>query len=281
MKTDYITRLERWARWMLPRQEADDVLGDYRDIVGDPPRLDEELLRDLGKPRDVIKPLAPKKQYRTWLAVFVLMAACILLPADSPLPGGLYPLWNSLFYVEPYFWFPFFYPYRLFLIVGLAASLAWFRPRQEEAKAPLPRSIIITLAVLLAVMALVWWTFWQMTLYPEGALVNPIFHLPMGFWWPLGNDYIGGNLLSFLLEWSAIPFAVVGIVGLVNARLRDRRWRAVYFLSLSVMLLAFAALALLTSMDVSSAPDTWYTGTLRLCIEITIIGLIGTGLSLR
>lgn len=276
MKKDYMTRLERWARWMLPRQEAEDVIADYRDIVGSPPRPDGELLQELGRPRSVIRPLARTKQYCTWLAVFAVMAACILLPADSPLPGGLYPLWFNLFYTD----IPGFTFCRLFLIAGLALSLVWFRPGQGEAKAPLPRSMIITLAALLAVMALVWWTFWQVTLYPEGALANPVFHLPMGFWWPMGGGYIGGNLLSFLLEWGAIPLAVVGMTGLVKARLCDRRWRAVYFLSLSVLMLAFAVLALLTSMDVTSSPDTWWISTRRLCIEITVFGLIGTGVSL-
>ena len=134
--------------------------------------------------------------------------------------------------------------------------------------------------MLLAVIALVWWVFWQMTLYVEGALVNPIFHLPIEFWWPLGNTYVGGNLLFFLLEWSAIPLAAAGMTGLVKARIRDRRWRAVYFLSLSALMLAFAVLALMSSMDVTSAPDTWYVHTLRLCVEITAVGLIGTGVSL-
>ena len=82
------------------------------------------------------------------------------------------------------------------------------------------------------------------------------------------------------LEWSAIPLAAVGMVGLVKARTRDRRWRAVYFLSLSAMMLAFAVLALLTSMDVSSAPDTWWLYTRQACIEITAIALLGTGVSL-
>lgn len=279
MKTDYITRLERWARWMLPRQEADDVLGDYRDIVGDPPRPDEELLRDLGKPRDVIKPLAPKKQYRTWLAQFAVMAACVVVPGVSPLGPSV--VWNGLFWSEG-FLIPKVPLFRSAMILALVLSLVWFRPRPGEPKAsPLPRAVPIALAALLAVMALVWWTFWQMTLYPEGALVNPIFHLGVGFWWPLGGGYVGGNLLMLLLECAAVPLMILGVAALVNARVRDRRWRAVYFLSLSVLMLAFAVLALLTSMDVSSAPDTWYTGTLRRCVEITIIGLIGTGLSLR
>lgn len=277
MKKDYMARLERWARWMLPRQEAEDVIADYRDIVGAPPRPDDELLRELGRPRSVIRPLAQARQYRTWLAVFAVMAACILLPADSPLPLGLYPVWFSLFSPDGFIisGVPIF---LWFMITGLALSLVWFRPRRGEGRAPLPRSILIVLAVLLAAMALVWWTFWQITLYPGGALANPIFHLGMDFWWPLGGHYVGGNLFSFLLEWSAIPLAAVGITGLVKARLRDRRWRAVYFLSLTAIMLAFAVLALLTSMSLD--PDTRLVSTRRLCIEITVFGLVGTGVSL-
>lgn len=279
MKTDYITRLERWARWMLPPQEADDVLDDYRDIVGDPPRPDEELLRELGKPRSVIRPLAQTKQYRVWLAQFAVMAACVVVPGVSPLGPSV--VWNGLFWSEG-FLIPKVPLFRSAMILALILSLVWFRPRPGEPKAgPLPRAVPIALAALLAVMGLVWWTFWQMTLYPEGALVNPIFHLGVGFWWPLGGGYVGGNLLMLLLECAAVPLMILGVAALVNARVQDRRWRAVYFLSLSVMLLAFAVLALLTSMDVSSEPDTWWVFTRRLCIEITIIGLIGTGLSLR
>ncbi len=276
MKADYMTRLERWARWMLPRQEAEDVLADYRDIVGSPPRPEEELLRDLGKPRSVIRPLAQPRQYRTWLAAFAVMAACLLIPAYSPLPGGLYFVWFNMFVSD----IPGFTFCRFFLIVGAAVSLVWFRPRKGEAKAPLPRAVPIALAVLLAFMALVWWAFWQLTLYPGGALVNPIFHLPFGFWWPLSDVYVGGNLLMLLLECAAVPLMILGAAALVKARTRDRRWRAVYFLSLSAMMLAFAVLALLTSMDVSSAPDTWWLYTRQACIEITAIALLGTGVSL-
>lgn len=278
MKPDYITRLERWARWMLPRREADDVVADYRDIIDAPPRRSEsELLQDLGKPRDVVKPLAPKKQYRTWLAQFAVMAACIVIPGVSPLGPSV--VWNGLFWSEG-FLIPKVPLFRSAMILALILSLVWFRPRPGEPKAPLPRAVPIALAALLAGMGLVWWTFWQLTLYPEGALANPIFHLPFGFWWPLSDVYVGGNLLMLLLECAAVPLMILGVAALVKARVRDRRWRAVYFLSLSAMMLSFAVLALLSSMDVSSAPDTWHLATRQLCIEITITGLIGTGLSL-
>ena len=271
-----MTRLERAARWRLPPQEAEDVIADYRDIVGDPPRPDEELRRDVGNPRDVVKPLTQPRQYHVWLAVFAAMAACLLLPAVSPLPFGLCRLWYDLFYSD----IPGFYFYRLFLIVGPAISLIWFRPRKGEKKAPLPRAILITLAALLVLIAGVWWIFWQITLYPGGALASPIFRLPITFWWPLGNSLVSGNLVSFLLEWIAVPLAAVGMAGLVKARVRDRRWRAVYVLSLSALLLAFRVLSVLFSMDPTATLEYLFTEAMPTMIEITAVGLLGTGVAL-
>ena len=73
MKKDYMARLEWAARWRLPPQEANDVIADYRDIVGDPPRPEDELLRDLGSPRAAIRPLTPQKQYRVHLYLQLYM----------------------------------------------------------------------------------------------------------------------------------------------------------------------------------------------------------------
>ncbi len=275
MKKDYMTRLERWARWMLPQQEAEDVIADYWDIVGTPPRPEEELLRDLGKPRDVIKPLTQKKPYYTWLAVFAVMAACILIPAESPLPLGSWLIWNSLFshygFLIPGVPLSFH-----FMALGLILSLIWFRPRKGEPKAPLPRSIIIALGVELALMAAVWWSFYQITLYPDGIMYQPAL-IPQWFYSRNGLATLNGHWMSSVLEWGGAAAGAVGIVGLVKARTCDRRWRAVYFLSLSAMMLAFCVLSLFTRMDFSADP---WARTLRHSIEITAIGLIGTGVAL-
>ena len=39
MKKDYMTRLERAVRWRLQPQEAEDVIADYREIVGNPLKI--------------------------------------------------------------------------------------------------------------------------------------------------------------------------------------------------------------------------------------------------
>lgn len=277
MKKNYLARLERWARWMLPRAEAEDVIADYRDIAGSPPRSDGELLRDLGKPKDVIKPLAQKKPYYTWLAVFAAMAACILIPASSPLPGGSWLIFSTLF--SPYGILIPGIPWCFhFIAAGLILSLIWFRPWKGEPKPPLPRSIPAALGAELALMGLVWWCFYQIALYPDGFLYQPAL-IPDWFIALTGRETLHGHWMMIALEWGGAAVGVVGIVGLVKARTQNRRWRAVYFMSLSLMMLAFCVLSLFSSMDPLPVAELW-ARTRQMCLAITVFGLIGTGVSL-
>lgn len=277
MKQDYMARLEWWARWMLPWQEAEDVIADYWDIAGAPRRPDAELLRDLGRPRDVVKPLAQPKTYRTWLAAFAAMAACILLPALGPWPcmgfyqprlfGGfstweLYfqPLWRFFFAGgAPLYWLAF--------LPGVLLPLAWFR-RDGRPKAPLPRPIPIALAALLAVAAGPWWLLWQLDGYPDSFL------------WRFSEASRPGQLIALALIWAGFAAAVAGVAALVKARTCDRRWRAVYILALAAAMLCLSALALLTNMALSGFSPHPFRETIRSCLAITAIGLVGTGVAL-
>lgn len=265
MKKPYLTRLDRWARWMLPRAEADDVIADYREITSDP-----EMLRGLDKPRNVIRPLAQKKPYYTWLAAFAVLAACLLIPAISPLPGGPYPVWFNLFFTS----IPGFNFCRLFLITGTALSLIWFRPRQGEPNAPLPRPIPVLLAAELVLLAAVWWLSWQLSLFPDGIFTDQAFWLPFLIYVDPYTE--SSHIFMVLLLWASPIIAILGAAALVKARTRDRRWRAVYVLSLSLLMLDFCVLNTLTSMDWTLSPAF----PLQYSVEITAIGLIGTGVSL-
>ena len=144
MKKDYMTRLERAARWRLPRLEAEDIISDYRDIVGTPPRPDEELRRDVGDPEQVVKLLVSSpRAYHIWLAVFIALSACILIPGVSPLPG-MWRLWTHCFYLC-------YFDIHLGAVLaflGMAGALVWFRWKGYK-KAKLPRAIPVLLALLL------------------------------------------------------------------------------------------------------------------------------------
>lgn len=270
MKKSYIVRLERWARWMLPRQEAEDVIADYRDIVGSPPRPQEELAQDLGRPRDVVRQLTTRRAYRTWLAAFAVMAVCILALGISPTGPG-YPIW--LVFFNSWNHSP---SGPILAVPGLVTALVWFR-RQGEKKGRLPRAIPILLAVLLAYIGAVLLFCWVCSQdYNYFAAI-----------WGMMEPLIGPrNLIPkfFYLSRLAMVYtcpllALAGMLGLVKARTDDRRWAAVYILALAAILSALLVIHLSTSLDVSAAEEGARTMLIRASI-VAAIGLAGTGVAL-
>ena len=158
MKKDYMTRLERAVRWRLPPQEAEDVIADYREIVGNPPRSEEELHREVGDPEQAVKLLtSPLNAYRVWLLVFGLMAACILIPGASP-HGPFWWLWDACFggpYGGGWGIFHIFSHWGPILAgIGLVVSLVWFR-RQGRKAERFPKAVKLWLAVLTVWLAVV------------------------------------------------------------------------------------------------------------------------------
>ena len=283
MKKDYMARLERAARWRLPPEEAEDVIADYQDIVGD-----EELRRSLGKPRDVIAPLTPQKTYHIWLAVFVVLAACALLPALSALPG-MWHLWDLFrrltFCVLPLDVYNLsISPATALPFLGMAGALVWFRwkggGKRGRLSPAVPALLVAAGVWSVAVLAADW--FWmrdpiafsdmwgQMPLYILGVRIGP-------------PDYTVSrsfHILAEALEWGGFAMALLSVFALVKARTRDRRWAAVYILALTAVLLSAESLALVSNMEISESGFEWLAPTLRVWIVYAGAGFVGAGAAL-
>ena len=270
MKKSYIVRLERWARWMLPRQEADDVIADYRDIVGSPPRPQEELVQDLGRPRDVVRQLTTRRAYRTWLAVFAVMSVCILVPGISPTLIG-YPIWLHLFDNGPG------YPYgALFTIPGAVLALVWFR-RQGRKEQRLPRAVPVLLAVFLACIGGVLLFCWACSRDFEGFLDA---WGRMKVWLGPNEDAPRSFHLSRLAMCYGSPIiAVLGTYSLVKARTGDRRWAAVYVLGVTAMVTALMVLCFSGRIAYDGVEEA-FRQMLTRCSIISAAGIVGTGVAL-
>lgn len=267
MKKNYMTRLEGWARWMLPRQEAEDVIADYRDIVSDP-----ELLQGLGKPHSVVKPLVQTRQYRVWLAVFAVMAACILTLGISPTAIG-YPFWMAYFTSWRHY-----HSALAVALLGAVLALVWFR--WQGFKSPKRSKAIPILLVAL--------TAWTGALVLVGWLAM---RDPAGFSEALGQvpSLIGpdrmvslsAEILSFFLTYGSVLMALLGTFALVRARTQDRRWAAVYVLALAAMMVCLDALALFAYMGpLEDLTGNWYQFELAKYAAIYTVGLVGTGVAL-
>ena len=275
MKKDYMTRLERAARWRLPPREAEDVISDYREMVGGPPRPEEELLRDLGKPRDAIRSLVRPKQYRIWLAVFLVMSFCVLSLGFSPTTIG-YPIW--LVFFDP--WHPWGRfpggPY-IAAVLGVVTALVWFR-WQGQKQARLPKAIPVLLAVLLAwcggAMLLCW-----LCLRNFDGFLN-MWGTIKPFLGPGESVAASFYLLRLAMAEGCGIMALAGEVGLVKARIGDRRWAAVYILALSAIMTSVAYVSITGSMDPIGSIEEVFQRLLILDVGITAVGIIGAGVAL-
>lgn len=272
MKKDYMTRLERAARWRLPPQEAAEVISDYRDIISSPPRSEEELRREVGDPEQVVKLLVSSpRAYRVWLAAFAVMAACILALGVSPTVIG-YPIWLSFFDVQAE------YPLGPILAVpGAAAALVWFR-WQGRKEGRLPKAIPILLAVLLAYIGGVLLFCWVNTRDYEGFTAM----------WGTMKPLIGPNnavprsmyLSQLAMIYTCPLIALAGVFGLAKARMGDRRWSAVYVLALTAILTALLVLHLATNMTAYENAEALAGRMLARCSAAAATGLIATGVAL-
>lgn len=284
MKKNYMEKLERAARWRLPREEAEDVIADYRDIVAD-----EELLRGLDRPRDVVKPLTQPKQYRIWLAVFFVLSACILIPGISPQPiaPGLFRI---CFRVDTWGWAPLLHLGPVFALVGVAGALVWFR-RMGRKEGRLPKALAVLLAVLLACLTAVLAFDWFWMRDPNGFAAmwgeTPPFVL-FGLVGPIGpaGQMVSRSVHIFeeILQNGGTLAALLGVFGLVKARMNDRRWAAVYVLSMAVMLLAIESLRMLIYVEWDlgyvNFLDTWRHYYMWRYLLVFAAGIGGPGVAL-
>lgn len=264
MRRDYLARLSRAARWYLPAAEAAEVLEDYREIVEG--RSEEELRRDLGTPRAAMKQLAQPKAYRRWLAVFAGLAVCVVLPsADvvwSEISQQLIRLFDIWLFVGGIAQTSRYAEWMLPL--GTVLALAWFQRNGRKEQA-LSKWIVPLLLLLL--LGIAWASFLGWLVFAQQwDLLNSLF--PENSWW-----------LRFSLGLYSLAAGVTGMLGLVKARLTDRRWRAVYVLGLTGAAACVFVWKLFSSMilDFSSG---WQAPLITRYIFILLVGLLGTGVSL-
>lgn len=250
-KRTYLKKLSRSVRWRLSEQEAREVLADYEEILAEKPtELDEAALRELGDPTAAAAMLTNQSMYRRWLAAFSAMAFCILMPWLL--------LSRRAFYHEPtiFVWGAF--------LVGAGLALLRFRFQRGRERQKCPKELLLWVGVLLVVSTV------------SGlVLCGLVFEL-----WDMLPDKLYGVTACWALWISGSVAAFAGMLGLVKARLSNRRWCALYILALVVLLECVSVLALLTGMDTSTVVANWWVPYVTRWAILAGAGLLATGVSL-
>lgn len=268
MKRDYLSSLRCWARWYLPPEEAAEVLEDYRDLAAE--RSEQELRQDMGTPRAAARQLVQPGAYGRWLAVFAVLAVSVGLPA-------IVPLWQELalevFLLFQVYWFwdigqtvvPFTW---VFFAAGMTLSLVWFGCGRKGPDRTLPRQIPPLLVLLAAGMAFLWFMAWLLLEEPHELVMR------------LFPTHERVRVMRLAMTLDCFIMGVIGLFGLVKSRISSRRWGAVYVLGLAGTILGLAVWALMTSMDLSVTTPGWQTAYILRYALVTLLGLLGTAVSL-
>lgn len=129
----------------------------------------------------------------------------------------------------------------------------------------MPKGILLLLPILLLGMAWVWFLAWTI-LTEQWDVLNFLF--PQ-------NGYTVTQVLSL----NILVAGAAGMAGLIKARLGDRRWLVVYMMSLAGAGLAIFLWRMLTRMSYDPSANWQFPYWIRLAF-ITVVGLLGTGVSL-
>lgn len=220
----YMKKFSRLVRWRLPKQEADAVVSDYAEMVSQAvAEKGEAYIRDLGEPAQAAQMLTERKAYVRWLAAFLVLAVCLLAPEAL--------LLRASFYRQP------LVSMAVCLVLGMVVSIALFHRRRESGAARLPKGLLLSLLGL------------GITLAAVGAVLGS---LAWGAWkhWPL--EWYGPTAM-WALRLAGTAAAAAGLIGLVQARIRDRRWSALYVMALTLLALYVLAAAFLMRLDIPQA----------------------------
>lgn len=267
----WLDRLSSAARWRLGAKEAEEVIGDYRELVGGRDCSEEVLMQDVGAPLFAVKLLTEPGAYRVWLAVFAALAVCLAVVGWCAVVSWSPVVCNDLFGET--------HPARIpaILVLSTAATLAWFRWKGRKGET-LPRGCLILLAVELVWIVVVMSANWAWMHDSHGfAEMWGKMPAPIGPGRMISRSYwILGIALQLV---GGAGMAVLGIIALVKARMGDRRWAAVYILAMTAVLVSLETLLLMNNageLNWENSLSPYFFAWAAL----TAVGIMGTGVAL-
>ena len=89
-----------------------------------------------------------------------------------------------------------------------------------------------------------------------------------------------GDITVNTLVFGSVAAAAAGVYGLIKARTSDRRWLAVYIMSLAVVTECVLFYAIVTNLDLSISSFWWQGQWTFNMAAVAVIGFGGTGVSL-
>lgn len=275
----YFEKLSLAARWFLPQEEAESTIEDYRDILLEL-HASEEARERFGPPVKLIIGLGEPEKMRRWHFYFAMMALCAFAPLFRIIFAGLGRDYHNMFligentifcgifflfgleiilrgsYEKKLFWF-------LIVVLGAATGFLWMRDSWLPIRytglrfgAPLfmwvgagisflcfgfrkRKGKISKTAIAMMVFAL---------LVVAGMYCFAMYSLQYF------NIFLSAaDAIRIACGCLTVLFFAGALVSLVLARIADPRWRSVFILCLTGLVVCFEVHHVLWNMS----PDFW------------------------
>lgn len=242
-RRSYRERLVRAVRWRVSETDANEIISDYDEILSQwPDNQDDAIIENIGEPVQVARMLVQKKEYHRWLLVFCSLIFCLFLQ-ESVLLGISFGRGSSLIV-------------NWFFLLGLVISLLYIIPH-HKIKDKRSRSLLVLLLVMLVSTAV-------------GFIF--LIGLLMQLWTTIPDSQYGPISYCVLL-FLGTTSAILGVYGLVQARLENRRWIVLYVLGLSILTACAIFFIKQTSLYCNWSDISIFSNLIFLCAG-SILGMV-------
>ena len=240
----YLKKISARVHWKFSRRDADEIVDDYKALLTDAEARKDDFISALGTPSQAASHLEAPSGYRLWLAAFILMLSCAALLFLEMYSFSQNTHWNTLL-----------------LVLGLAVPIIWFWRTEKGYRyhAPLSPAIPALLLLMAAAVCL------------ECLLFRSVSR-------SLSRQT--AKLLHLILKSAGNFSLFAAAAGIILAKLRDRRWRAVYAAALTTLAVSVFLFSILRSMSLDTSSASWWIPYLRECVLIALTGTLATLLSL-
>ncbi len=218
----YLKKLSRNVHWKFPRKEAEDIVNDYRALLSDSQMHMEDLLPDIGTPFQAVRHLGNHSSYKLWIVVFALMLFC--------LAGLVFELYSSS---QNRHWDAFL------LSIGLIVPVVWFWRTEKGYR--YHDSIPLVIPALIFVMAAL--------LIFGCQLFRSVDHSP---------SVQIANWFRLIVKTIGLLTLFPAVAGLILAKLRDRRWCALYTAALTVLAGSVFLFSILHDINLDKSILSWW-----------------------
>ncbi len=245
MKENRMEKFSKLVLWKYPREEAIEIIRDYEEMFLEYQNDGRDFFEEFGNSKKILGQLNQPENYYRWIAIFAYLVFSL---------GTI--VFFQLFRLKYlYLQYSIFISAQFFLLFVIRKKKNGNEHKMFQRN---KRNYFVFLFLIVGSNALLIHILETTKMLPE----------------------LQGKLVTVSLIFTSLFALGIGIVALINARIINTRWKAVYSASLTVAMMCLLVLQILTGTKLDTALSFWDDLKSVEVIGTAIFGFIVTGISL-